>query len=292
MAARRKSGFTLIELLVVIAIIAILAAILFPVFAKAREAARKSTCASNLKELAIALNAYWTDYDSMLPSSGVNTQDTRTIFCTGTTADTPIAGGSGCPPSPSLPRLTWAAFLYDHMKNSNIVYCPSDPQGSVAVAAAGTLNCEGTPIGGAPSYWYKPAADMAWCDPHIYQKEGDFVYNSDQIIFFEHAGFHSGQQDGILNGTQLNASYMDGHCSSIAIKDGPSGTTASANTLASHAATGQIAGEPYFYNYDGDSAYYLNSGNSVDNGQPAPLGTTSGLNGLPDYCPRSNCDKM
>jgi len=62
-----RSGFTLIELLVVIAIIAILAAILFPVFAQAREAARKTQCLSNLKQLGIAISAYTQDYDEVLP---------------------------------------------------------------------------------------------------------------------------------------------------------------------------------------------------------------------------------
>ena len=71
MFARRKSGFTLIELLVVIAIIAILAAILFPVFARAREAARKARCLNNLKQCAQALKMYADDYDGTMPSSGV-----------------------------------------------------------------------------------------------------------------------------------------------------------------------------------------------------------------------------
>src|SRR3978361_1344117 len=65
----RSRGFTLIELLVVIAIIAILAAILFPVFAKAREKARQSTCASNLKQLGLAMLQYTQDYDeAVIPS--------------------------------------------------------------------------------------------------------------------------------------------------------------------------------------------------------------------------------
>jgi len=64
---RRNRGFTLIELLVVIAIIAILAAILFPVFARAREAARKATCLSNLKQIALAAIMYAQDYDEVLP---------------------------------------------------------------------------------------------------------------------------------------------------------------------------------------------------------------------------------
>jgi len=62
----RRSGFTLIELLVVIAIIAILAAILFPVFARAREKARQASCNSNLKQLALAGNMYAQDYDERL----------------------------------------------------------------------------------------------------------------------------------------------------------------------------------------------------------------------------------
>jgi prepilin-type N-terminal cleavage/methylation domain-containing protein/prepilin-type processing-associated H-X9-DG protein len=67
MSTFSKRGFTLIELLVVIAIIAILAAILFPVFASAREKARQTTCASNLKQLGLAFTQYEQDYDEMVP---------------------------------------------------------------------------------------------------------------------------------------------------------------------------------------------------------------------------------
>jgi prepilin-type N-terminal cleavage/methylation domain-containing protein/prepilin-type processing-associated H-X9-DG protein len=67
---RRARGFTLIELLVVIAIIAILAAILFPVFAKAREAARATSCKNNMKQLGLTMNAYAQDYDEILPRWG------------------------------------------------------------------------------------------------------------------------------------------------------------------------------------------------------------------------------
>src|SRR5687768_1751097 len=66
----RPRGFTLIELLVVIAIIAILAAILFPVFAQAREKARQASCLSNTKQQGVALMAYTQDYDETLPWTG------------------------------------------------------------------------------------------------------------------------------------------------------------------------------------------------------------------------------
>jgi prepilin-type N-terminal cleavage/methylation domain-containing protein len=57
----RRRGFTLVELLVVIAIVAILAAILFPVFAQAREKARQTTCLSNLRQMGLGLQMYWQD---------------------------------------------------------------------------------------------------------------------------------------------------------------------------------------------------------------------------------------
>src|ERR1700738_147445 len=64
---RRRTGFTLIELLVVIAIIAILAAILFPVFAQARERARMTSCLSNMRQMGLALDMYAQSYDEMMP---------------------------------------------------------------------------------------------------------------------------------------------------------------------------------------------------------------------------------
>ena len=66
-AKRQRSAFTLIELLVVIAIIAILAAILFPVFAQAREKARQASCLSNAKQMGLAMTMYMTDYDGTVP---------------------------------------------------------------------------------------------------------------------------------------------------------------------------------------------------------------------------------
>ncbi len=110
-----QSAFTLIELLVVIAIIAILAAILFPVFAQAREAARKTACLSNTKQLGLGIMQYTQDYDEMYPC---NSWDTPPIG----TRDT----DSGDPNFPSEYDWMWKVMPY--MKNRQILVCPSDPK--------------------------------------------------------------------------------------------------------------------------------------------------------------------
>ncbi len=97
-----KRGFTLIELLVVIAIIAILAAILFPVFSRAREKARQSSCLSNMKQIGTAWQQYTQDYDEK---------------------SLPIrAGGYGSAP------FHWVAVLQPYIKNDQIFTCPSNSQ--------------------------------------------------------------------------------------------------------------------------------------------------------------------
>lgn len=114
---RTGSGFTLIELLVVIAIIAILAAILFPVFAKARESARKASCASNLKQLGTAILMYASDYDSMLPHAGWNGG--------GVVQGNPIPDMTTCRNTGAT--IVWNGEIAPYVKNRGVFRCPSDP---------------------------------------------------------------------------------------------------------------------------------------------------------------------
>jgi prepilin-type N-terminal cleavage/methylation domain-containing protein/prepilin-type processing-associated H-X9-DG protein len=107
-----RRGFTLIELLVVIAIIAILAAILFPVFAKAREKARQTSCLSNLKQIQLAALMYCQDYDEMLMN-----QCLADPFPGGPNG----VGGGACWGHPSWPQN----FLIPYVKNAQIFRCPS-----------------------------------------------------------------------------------------------------------------------------------------------------------------------
>lgn len=126
---QNKKAFTLIELLVVIAIIAILAAILFPVFARARENARRASCSSNLKQIGMGMMQYLQDYDEKYPTqASLNPSPYAELSAQPLTATT----------------MTWIGAIYPYVKSWQLFKCPStDDYVRVPAAAPG--------VGGNPT---------------------------------------------------------------------------------------------------------------------------------------------
>jgi prepilin-type N-terminal cleavage/methylation domain-containing protein/prepilin-type processing-associated H-X9-DG protein len=160
----RTRGFTLIELLVVIAIIAILAAILFPVFAQAREKARQASCTSNIKQITLAALMYVQDYDETFVDAGVNPffshQNSNGQYDNGATitSNTPYAGCMGWPCVLPTGEATFAARMMPYIKSYAVWACPSANNSSINEGQdwfpsnpVQTINNSGQkPI----SYWY------------------------------------------------------------------------------------------------------------------------------------------
>jgi prepilin-type N-terminal cleavage/methylation domain-containing protein/prepilin-type processing-associated H-X9-DG protein len=123
-----RKGFTLIELLVVIAIIAILAAILFPVFAQAREKARQASCLSNVKQIALGYLMYAGDYDQKAPTGNSLRPHCMMLRTVTTPAERPdLRWWPEDPAGPSFGWTTsWDGILGPYIKNGNIFRCPSD----------------------------------------------------------------------------------------------------------------------------------------------------------------------
>jgi len=207
----RRKGFTLIELLVVIAIIAILAAILFPVFARAREKARQASCQSNLKQMALAARMYSQDYDERV-----------------------------------VPMWTWGAgpgrdwfqwILYPYVKNYNLFECPSyDSVAYLAPAWANVPNstpCTSEPLSirfrtGIGKNWFRndgSGTDAGYWNDWL--KDSSILWPAELVEFGDSdcivMGPHDlGQVQNFYAGTSwpggyyrhnggMNAAFCDGH---------------------------------------------------------------------------------
>lgn len=189
---KRQNGFTLIELLVVIAIIAILAAILFPVFAKAREKARQTACLSNEKQLALAILQYNQDYDQIYPQGGK------------------VIGGW------IDINISWPKMILPYVKSLAVYRCPDDslPDPPVAAAFIGTGNAISYNVNGfIRDYAAFGAAGNVAAGPiggtgaagTAGLADGQVTFPSNSILLTEVHNSDAFKAEGIANGTWFYA---------------------------------------------------------------------------------------
>jgi prepilin-type N-terminal cleavage/methylation domain-containing protein/prepilin-type processing-associated H-X9-DG protein len=228
----KRKGFTLIELLVVIAIIAILAAILFPVFASAREKARQTTCASNLKQMGLATMQYVQDFDENYPTGYFNTgstyvywyniimpyvasdsaSNTLIAFCPSAPHTTTIAYAmnprvAGMNP-PEVTDSTSGFFNYTTAAimsqlthpSETILYGDSDQIPTYANAANTLLRVNpGSVNGGSWNAYAAPTTASAWAS---IDNDTNYDATSPGQIRYRHTGF-------------ANVAYCDGHVKAV-----------------------------------------------------------------------------
>ena len=189
----RRKGFTLIELLVVIAIIAILSAILFPVFSRAREKARQSTCTSNLKQLMVGIQMYVQDHDEAYPMSA-------------------FPAGSCV--------ATMNSQIMPYVKNDNLGRCPSEPQ---AMDVVQMFALYGGPCPGTPRYTSYTTNAAVFANGYMLAmmggttvSEGEIPKPSETILIYDGNVTQTQTQpvQARHNGTFV-AGYADGHVKAL-----------------------------------------------------------------------------
>jgi len=193
-----RRGFTLIELLVVIAIIAILAALIFPAFARARGKAREAQCASNLRQLGLAIEMYASDYDELFPFA----VDAPDSYCPQIWATHPQWQAL----IPQMPRLK--DVLQPYIKSRELLHCASD---------SGYDYLENTPfeIPAQPtafesvgsSYHYRTEVAFSQTGPSLLPKPAEA-----NIMMDGHGSWHGGRD---YRAGRWNVLFGDGHVKNL-----------------------------------------------------------------------------
>jgi prepilin-type N-terminal cleavage/methylation domain-containing protein/prepilin-type processing-associated H-X9-DG protein len=189
----KRRGFTLIELLVVIAIIAILAAILFPVFARAREAARQSSCLSNLKQLGTAMQMYTQDYDERLPGAApfsASSEYGHWILA--------YNNGAGQNAGQPGPFLVEQGALFPYVKNAQVYRCPSDANANTRRLSY-TMNANG--------HFQMLAVAQTVSSTPLFVDESSTLNDG----YFAYGGNTAGDIPSLIHNDGANLSFLDGH---------------------------------------------------------------------------------
>ena len=218
MSPSRRKGFTLIELLVVIAIIAILAAILFPVFARAREKARATSCLSNLKQVGLAEKQYLADYDGKYPMNRqpIYRSDARTAVPGARWGCYDPAWYGGAPAV-----FHWYDLLVPYMKNAGILSCPSNDSRSYGIGSWSLNNAYNPP--GSPQGASTYAAnfllhDDAGRNEAMIQRPANTIDAFETLWDCPDLGWWSLHGvDLWIHNNMTNVNYADGHAKAIKI---------------------------------------------------------------------------
>ncbi len=216
----KNRAFTLIELLVVCAIIAILAGILFPVFAFARNSARRTVCASNLRQTGIAFTLYKQDYDERFPAAPLDIQDSHSGnnyfllhdgFCEGVVAQETSWTDLILPYV--VNRAQSAQSITSARPTSALFFCPADTNPPARLGI--TVASEGTP---STSFAYKMWLTSGRSEIEIPKPE-------QMALLWEQKDFHNGgNNNDFARASEMNVLFLDGHAKWKRMRDA---TTAS-----------------------------------------------------------------
>ncbi len=235
-ASRR--AFTLIELLVVIAIISILASMIFPSFARAREMARRTSCASNMKQLFLGFTQYVQDNDERFPRAG-NFQNWGDggHWVAGINGNAASDGAPGALASLAAPfkasgvkALVAQGAIYPYVKNTQVFVCPSSRDGRDS-GLSYSMNCA---LSGQAEFAVQSATEVALLVDEAFPSDGYFWANADVTA--------SDQMTQVHNGGG-NIGFVDGHVKFYPFARFPAGD----NKTSDGAIKIRTSGQPRFF---------------------------------------------
>ena len=254
----RRAAFTLIELLVVIAIIAILASMIFPAFSRAREMARRTSCASNMKQLGLAFTQYFQDYDERYPKAGnyqnwapgnghwvagnqTTTEDQTLAYFTSTNSYN----------ATGVAANVEAGAIYPYVKNTQVYVCPSNRNADKSKLSY-SMNCT---LSGQAEFSVQNSTEVILLVDEAYPSDGYFWAPKPTETG---ANTSSDQLTQVHNGGG-NLLFADGHVKFYPFARYPIGDSSDPSTGASSIANkARTQGAPRFYDSASTSSCTFN----------------------------------